>query len=402
MLCVLVLLVFLAIYLGKRALPRWAPRVPEAPEHSVHRPEGSTQGGGKGGGSGAETGAETVAGSAGRPADEVVLLIHGLGSSPAVFSDAECVAPLLADGHTVVLPTYRRREDGPPVSLGHVLTHSLLACLPRDALPVTIETMAADLVVLINEQGWKHVHVVGHSMGGMVAQALAIEIPERIASLTCVGACTGPGLGPCAPRFVQLIRDGVRVLFPRVWKQLWGVGGLDGARGAGEWGQRQIAAIITARGRARKLDALVRRGWLHAPMLAVSGDLDTQVSPASAAASARRITGCRSVVVGGMKHTPVGAEWTEVLRLAGLVGHHAVRSFAQSRTGVHTEKQECARGQGCGTPRLRDTVTRMDLDTRTVTRTDRDSGPEHPVPMGSRPGVADGLAAGDDPDSTSS
>jgi pimeloyl-ACP methyl ester carboxylesterase len=382
-LCMLVLLVFLAIYLSKRSLTRWSPRVPEAPEYSVQRPESNTKGDGN-----------------------VVLLIHGLGSSPAVFPEADCIKPLLDEGHTVVLPTYRHRKDGPPVSLSRVLTHSLLACLPRDALPVTIETMAADLVVLIHEQGWKHVHVVGHSMGGMVAQALAIEIPDRIASLTCVGACTGPGLGPCAPRFIQLIRDGVRVMF---WKRFQG--NSDGlglqARNSGEWGQRQIAAIITARGRARKLDALVRRGWLHAPMLAVSGDLDTQVSPKSAAASAHRITGCRSIVVGGMKHTPVGVEWTDVIRLAGLVGNHNVHSLTHSQTkrlksnttkvddtiGVHTENQECAKGQGCGTLSLRDTrkVTSMDLDTRTVT--DPHNGQEHPIP---RPGVADGC----DPNST--
>ena len=339
--CVLVLVVFLAIYLGKRALTRWAPRVPEAPEFSIREP--STPGG-KG----------------------VVLLIHGLGSSPAVFSETECLAPLLADGHTVVLPTYRRREDGPPVSISRVLTHSLLACLPRDALPATIETMAADLVVLIHEQGWERVHVVGHSMGGMVAQALAIEVPDKIASLTCVGACTGPGLGPCAPRFVQLVRDGVRVMLPRLWKRLRGGGGGDGpgqqARSEGEWGQRQIAAIITARGRAKKLDALVRRGWLRAPMLAVSGDQDSQVSPASAAASARRITGCRSVVVGGMGHTPRGDEWTEVMRLAGLVGHHHVHT--EHREPVGQYKDVAPPTPGTGTRARTRSRTRISAATR--------------------------------------
>jgi pimeloyl-ACP methyl ester carboxylesterase len=328
LMCVLVLTVFLAIYLSKQALTRWAPRVPEAPPCTEHPALNSD-------------------GTSSIP----VLLIHGYASSPSTFTTKHCIAPLLQAGHPVVLPTYRPRTDGPNVSLGRVLSHSLLACLPRDALPVSIETMAADLVVLIAERGWDKVHLVGHSMGGMVAQAVAIEIPERVASLTTVGSCTGPGLGPCTPRVIQLVRDGMRVMHPAFWQRLTGdIGGASGEgrreevstvgdvsrtrQGRSEWGQRQVAAIITSRSRAKKLDTLVRRGRLHAPILAVSGDQDARISPASAAAMGRQITGCRSVVVGGMGHSPKGDEWTEVLRLAGLVGHDAVLQH------VHTAKDE--------------------------------------------------------------
>ncbi len=321
LLCCLVGIIFLAIYVSKQTLPRWEPRVPEAPPFRALRPDTD---------------------ASGLP----VILIHGYASTPLAFPNLECIQPLLAEGHTVVLPTYRRRRDGPNVSIGRVLTHSLLACLPRDALPVSIETMAADIVVMMSEQGWDRVHLVGHSMGGMVAQAVAIEVPERIASLTTIGSCTGPGLGPCSPRIVQLLRDGMRVMHPAFWQRLTGdIGGASGEgrrdsstievgdssrektssdRKRSEWGQRQVAAIITSRDRAKKLDALVRRGRLHAPVFAVSGDQDTRIPPASAAAMGRRITGCRSMVVGGMGHMPKGSEWTEVLRLAGLVHHDAV------------------------------------------------------------------------------
>lgn len=336
LLCCLVGVVFLAIYVSKQTLPRWAPRVPEAPPFQILAPEDA---------------------DVDRPP---VILIHGYASSPLTFPDAECIQPLLAEGHTVVLPTYRIRADGPDVSIGRVLTHSLLACLPRDALPVSIETMAADLVVLMSEQGWDRAHLVGHSMGGMVAQAAAIEVPERIASLTTIGSCTGPGLGPCSPRVIQLIRDGMRVMHPAFWERLTGdIGGAsgEGRRGTtaievgddsreqatkkrrSEWGQRQVAAIITSRDRAKKLDALVRRGRLHAPVFAVSGDQDVRIPPASAAAMGRRITGCRSLVVGGMGHSPRGAEWTEVLRLAGLVSHNTLHlpSCNDGNLGVQEE-----------------------------------------------------------------
>ena len=350
LLCCLVGIIFLAIYVSKQTLPRWEPRVPVAPPFRVLRPDD---------GASDETSDKSDADK--RPP---VILIHGYASTPLAFPDAECIQPLLAEGHTVVLPTYRRRRDGPNVSISRVLTHSLLACLPRDALPVSIETMAADIVVMMSEQGWDRVHLVGHSMGGMVAQAVAIEVPERIASLTTIGSCTGPGLGPCSPRFVQLLRDGMRVMHPAFWYRLTGdIGGAsgEGRRGTdfgvddctqerdrkeqrrSEWGQRQVAAIITSRDRAKKLDALVRRGRLHAPVFAVSGDQDTRIPPASAAAMSRRITGCRSMVVCGMGHTPKGGEWTEVLRLAGLVHHDAVlrpscnEGESGTQPGMHEE-----------------------------------------------------------------
>lgn len=347
---VLVGLIFLAIYISRLTLPRWEPRLPEAPPCTVHHPRPPSQS--------PQTSSEATAPAAGTattddesPQPYPVLLIHGFASSPSTFHLTHCVLPLLQEGHSVALASYRPRDDGPPVGVGRVFTHSLFGCLPRSALPVSIESMAADLVVLINERGWKKVHVVGHSMGGMVAQALAIEVPEKIASLTTVGSCVGPGLGPCVPRIGRLLWDAVRVVFPAMRDQLLGedaetedgnivvlddkaIGG-DSKEDAGarerkrraenrkqarsEWGQRQLAAIITSRGRARKLDSVVRRGRLRGPIVAVSGDQDTRIAPGSSAVARRRITGCKSYVVGGMSHTPRGAEWTEVLRLAGLV-----------------------------------------------------------------------------------
>ena len=354
----LIAIIYLIIFLCRKGLPRWEPRVPAAPSCRIYPAEdlNSKKKEGVGddessGGAGKDDSSKELTPPEELPTPELrtahpVLLIHGLASSPRIFSHHHCLSPLLQEGYRIVVPTYRQREDGPHVPLARVLIHSLMACLPRSALPVSIETMAADLVVLIEEHGWEKVHVVGHSMGGMVAQALAIEIPDRIASLTMVGSCVGPGLGPCAPRVLQLVQDGVRVMCPRLWKllRLREYVGVDAEMGddtdpgviaqrkeerrresRSEWGQRQIAAIVTARGRSRRLDALVRRGRLRAPIIAIAGEKDTRIAPASASAAARRITECKSVVVGGMGHTPRGAEWTEVLRLSGLIGRRTLR-----------------------------------------------------------------------------
>jgi pimeloyl-ACP methyl ester carboxylesterase len=54
--------------------------------------------------------------------------------------------------------------------------------------PITIEAMAADARALLNAAGWDSAHVMGHSMGGVIAQQLALDCPERVRSLSLL--CT--------------------------------------------------------------------------------------------------------------------------------------------------------------------------------------------------------------------
>lgn len=66
--------------------------------------------------------------------------------------------------------------------------------------PYTLEEMAADVILLMNELKIKQAHIVGISMGGIIAQLLALKFPEHVLSLTCIASTSGdPNLPPAKP-----------------------------------------------------------------------------------------------------------------------------------------------------------------------------------------------------------
>ena len=110
-----------------------------------------------------------------------VLLLHGLGSSAR---DWELVAPQLAAGHRVIRPDVRGhgRSDKPPG-------------------PYSVPLFAKDVAALCDRLGLTQLHVMGLSMGGMIAFQLALDRPELVRSLTIVNS--GPDMVPrTASRFV--------------------------------------------------------------------------------------------------------------------------------------------------------------------------------------------------------
>jgi 3-oxoadipate enol-lactonase len=114
----------------------------------------------------------------------VVLLVHGIGSSRRTWDSM--VGPLVASGHRVVRLDLRGFGDSvsPPGSFG-------------------MDDFLGDLVAFVDALGLGELHLVGHSLGGMIAQRYALEHPGRIRSLTL--ASTTSHSGRRADAFARLM-----------------------------------------------------------------------------------------------------------------------------------------------------------------------------------------------------
>jgi pimeloyl-ACP methyl ester carboxylesterase len=124
-------------------------------------------------------GVDLCVGTFGDPADPAILLIHGAGSSMLSWDEELC--ELLAAGRRFVI-RYDSRDAGRSV------TYEPGA--PRYALP----DLVADAVGLLDSFGLASAHIVGMSAGAAIAQLLALDHPDRVASLTLASSTPGiPG-----------------------------------------------------------------------------------------------------------------------------------------------------------------------------------------------------------------
>ena len=147
----------------------------------------------------------------GNPADPPVLLIMGLNGQGIAWDDEFCQM-LAAKG-----PFYVIRFDNRDVGLSTKIENvtqpwMVLLALPEwaayylgEKLPYTLEDMADDAVALLDTLNIPKAHIVGHSMGGMIAQLIAIHHPDRCLSLISMCSSTGgKGLPPSPPFWAKL------------------------------------------------------------------------------------------------------------------------------------------------------------------------------------------------------
>jgi pimeloyl-ACP methyl ester carboxylesterase len=265
--------------------------------------------------------------SFGDPDDPALLLVMGLGTQMICWPDDFCAA-LAARGFHVI--RYDNRDSGRSTHMRgrHVPTIPQLIRRDKSAASYSLADMAADGVGLLDLLGIERAHVVGISMGGMIAQTMAAQFGDRVFSLASIMSNTGhrwkgtPSLRAYSIFIRPPARDREGAIeaalatfrligspgFPFEEDELRRIAQLSFDRGHNPAGTaRQLAAILTAGDRKDEL----RR--ITAPTVVIHGTRDRLVRPSGGRETARMIAGARLVEIDGMGHDLPPGAWDTIV-----------------------------------------------------------------------------------------
>jgi len=291
--------------------------------------------------------------TSGPPGGEPLLLISGTGAQMLIWPEGLCAA--LADRGFQVA-RFDNRDTGLSTHLtGAPAPGWLTAMLRPSAAPYRLADMADDALAVMDALGWPEAHVVGASLGGMIAQALAIGHPGRVRTLTSIMSTPSARIAtmPTLAAIRALARAaGTPVTGPEqagdravALKKVIGSPGypLDedlvrdiAARsfqrhpGADKDDERQRAAVIASGDRRRAL------AGLRIPALVIHGDQDPVIRPKGGRATARAIPGARLVTYPGMGHDLPAALWPAIVE--------EIRGAADARTSPPRRLRQAAPG----------------------------------------------------------
>lgn len=270
----------------------------------------------------------------GSPVDPPVFMIMGGGAQLVAWPDGFC-AELANRGLQLI--RFDNRDTGLSSHLDAAPMPDLPAALAGDYASVsyTLSDMATDTVGLMDALGFDRVHLVGASMGGMIAQTVAIEYPERVLSLTSIMSTTG-NRSAGQPDYAALAPLGAPPADDRQAAIEWQVRSLrligataypfDEAeaadRAARAWDRdhdplgmlRQAVAVVKSGDRTERLAAL------NLPTLVMHGTADKMIDVSGGRATAAAIPGAELFLYGGVGHGFPKQLWPEFAdRIAALV-----------------------------------------------------------------------------------
>jgi pimeloyl-ACP methyl ester carboxylesterase len=259
----------------------------------------------------------------GDPDRPAVLLVMGLGTQMIAWPDELC-RTIAERGHHVI--RFDNRDAGLSTHLNDLAAPSLVdLVLRRRKPPYTIDDMADDAVGLLDALGLDAAHVVGASMGGFIAQTIAIRHPSRVRSLTLFMTSTGsrfvghPTLAAAKQWFrrrhridrhtaIEATVNTFRVIGSRGYaldeEYLRDIAGRSYDRAYDPPGYlRQVAASVRQPNRTRHL----RR--ITVPAVVIHGLDDPLINSSGGRAIARAIPRARLVAFNGMGHDLPRALW---------------------------------------------------------------------------------------------
>jgi pimeloyl-ACP methyl ester carboxylesterase len=263
----------------------------------------------------------------GDPADPALLLVMGLGTQMLGWHEDFCT-DLAGRGFHVI--RYDNRDIGRSTILSSAPVPTLGQIVRRDkrAASYTLAEMAADGVGLLDHLGIERAHLVGVSMGGMIAQTIAARRPERVLSLTSIMSSTGNRWRgqPALKTYRQFLRpvSTDRATYIAQTAALFDIIGSPGFDRADE-DLRSLLGAMYDRGHdpgsvTRQLAAILASGdrtaelrHITAPTLVIHGTADKLVAPSGGRATARAIPGARLLMIEGMGHDLPRGAWPQLI-----------------------------------------------------------------------------------------
>ena len=253
----------------------------------------------------------------GDPSDPPMLLVMGLGAQMIRWDDAFC-EQLAARGHWVI--RFDNRDVGLSSKFDDVGVPNVLGLMQgmEVDVPYKLKDMVDDAVGLLDTLGIKEADVIGVSMGGMIAQTMAIHYPERVRTLTSIMSSTGN------PDLPQPSQEGIQVLLtpPASSREEYIKNSIEAARvlhgpvyPLNEEYVRNYSEISYDRcynptGFARQLGAILASGSRHEtlknvkiPTLVIHGNVDPLVPIEGGKDTANSIPGAKLLIIEGMGHS---------------------------------------------------------------------------------------------------
>lgn len=272
----------------------------------------------------------------GDPDDPALLLIMGFGTQLTAWDRRFC-GELVA--HSLHVIRFDNRDcglssktEGDPPNIMSLMMAMMAGNEVTEEVPYTLSEMAADGLAVLDDLGIDRAHVVGASMGGMIAQQMAIEHPQRVRTLTSIMSTTGdPSVGQGTQEAVGALfspppvdRDGVIERGVRIAGIISGPH-FDEAEARVRIGEAydrsfhpaggpfQLAAIAKTGNRTEQLEVL------DVPTLVIHGAADTLVDISGGEATAAAIAGAKLLTFDDMGHDLPKPRWPEIVdAIAGL------------------------------------------------------------------------------------
>lgn len=275
----------------------------------------------------------------GDPGDPTLLLVAGLGGQLVSFDEAFCLGFVDRGFHVV---RFDNRDVGlsTKVDVDIDVMAAILAALaggPAEA-PYHLWDMADDAAALLDHLGVERAHVLGVSMGGMIAQTIAIRHPAKVQTLTSIMSTTGdPDVGAPRPDVLPILlepvpteRDAYIERHVETSRTIGSPDAFDEDRARVRGGVMFDRCFYPA-GTAHQLLAIISSGSrgddlrrLDVPTLVIHGDADPLVDLSGGERTAELIPGAELLVLEGMGHDLPTSYWARVIdAVTGLASRSA-------------------------------------------------------------------------------